>query len=121
MVYYPPCHLREQEIGTPYVELLKMIPGIELEFISGGFYCCGLAGVMGFKREYHESSVQLGSPLIQKIRGINPDKIVTDCLSCRLQFNQLLPYEVVHPIEILHESYEGYQDQRKPFSSGANR
>ena len=38
MVYYPPCHLREQEIGQPYVELLKMIPGID----SGSYQRCFL-------------------------------------------------------------------------------
>lgn len=107
MAYYPPCHLREQEIGQPYMDLLKGIPGMTLEVISGAFYCCGLAGVMGFKREYHEVSVQLGSPLMEKLRTVHPKRIVTDCLSCRLQFNQLLPYEVVHPIEILRESYAG--------------
>lgn len=105
LVYYPPCHLREQEIGTPYLELLKMIPGIELEPIQGRFYCCGLGGIMGFKREFHETSVQLGSNLMGKIRKMDPERLVTDCLSCRMQFNQLLPYKVVHPIEILHESY----------------
>jgi len=30
---------------------------------------------------------------------------VTDCLSCRLQFNQLLPHKVLHPVEILREAY----------------
>jgi Fe-S oxidoreductase len=42
---------------------------------------------------------------MEKIREINPDRIVTDCLSCRLQFNPLLPYEVVHPIEVLRDAY----------------
>ena len=105
IAYYPPCHLREQEIGQPYVELLKGIPDTTLQVISGAFYCCGLAGVMGFKRDFHDTSVQLGRPLMEKIRTVNPDRIVTDCLSCRLQFKQLLPYDVVHPIEILNESY----------------
>jgi glycerol-3-phosphate dehydrogenase subunit C len=113
MVYYPPCHLREQEIGQPYMELLKTIPGIDLEVISGAFYCCGLAGIMGFKRQYHETSVQLGSSLMEKIRTLNPQRIVTDCLSCRLQFNQLLPYDVLHPIEILQESYARYGAREK--------
>jgi len=121
MAYYPPCHLREQEIGQPYVDLLKRIPGMTLEVISGAFYCCGLAGVMGFKREYHETSLQLGSPLMEKIRTVNPERIVTDCLSCRLQFKQLLPYEVAHPIEILRESYVDYQNQRKPLVGGGGR
>ncbi len=104
-VYYPPCHQREQEFGQPYLELLGLIPGMKLEAIQGNLYCCGLAGVMGFKRDFHEASIELGSRLIGKIREKNPEILVTDCLSCRLQFKQLLPNEVVHPVEILREAY----------------
>ena len=105
MVYYPPCHLREQNIGKPYLELLKLIPGITLEPIKGELFCCGMAGIMGFKREFHDASIHLGSRLMHKIRELNPENIVTDCLSCRLQFAQLTPYRVFHPIEILKQSY----------------
>ena len=105
MVYYPPCHLREQEIGEPYSELLRLIPGISLETIDGAFYCCGMAGIMGFKRDFHEVSVAMGARLMEKIRVIHPEWLVSDCLSCRIQFNQLLPYKVLHPIEILRQAY----------------
>ncbi len=108
MVYYPPCHLREQNIGKPYLELLKIIPGITLESITGAFYCCGMAGIMGFKREFHQASIHLGSKLMHKIKELNPENIVTDCLSCRLQFTQLTPHRVIHPIEILNQSYSGH-------------
>jgi len=104
-VYFPPCHQREQEFGQPYLELLGLIPDLELEAIQGNLFCCGLAGVMGFKRDFHQASIKLGSRLIEKIREMNPERIVTDCLSCRLQFSQLLPYPVLHPIEVLKESY----------------
>ena len=87
------------------MDLLRLIPGINLETIEGRFYCCGLGGIMGFKREFHENSVQLGGDLMKKIREMNPERLVTDCLSCRMQFHQLSPVEVVHPIEILLESY----------------
>ena len=103
MVYFPPCHQREQKVGRPYLNLLQEIPGIELEAIKGELYCCGMAGIMGFKREFHEVSTQLGSRLMDKIKELNPEYIVTDCLSCRLQFNQMLPYKVFHPIEILKQ------------------
>jgi len=106
MVYYPPCHLREQNIGRPYQELLSLLPDIDLEPIDGALDCCGMAGIMGFKKVFHESSVQLGKRLMHKIKQAQPDRLVTDCLSCRLQFKQLLPYEVYHPIELLKESYE---------------
>jgi glycerol-3-phosphate dehydrogenase subunit C len=104
-VYYPPCHQREQEFGQPYLDLLALIPGMALESIRGNLYCCGLAGVMGFKQDFHEESIKLGSRLMDKIKKLNPELLVTDCLSCRLQFNQLLTTRVLHPIEILWEAY----------------
>ena len=108
MVYYPPCHLREQDIERPYLGLLALIPDLTLEQVDSSLYCCGMAGIMGFKREFHRSSMKMGSPLMAKIKAMNPDKLVTDCLSCRLQFNQMAPYKVYHPIEILKEAYANY-------------
>ncbi len=105
MLYYPPCHLREQNIGRPYQKLLNLLPNINLESIDGCLDCCGMAGIMGFKKDFHETSVQLGNRLKAKIMELMPEKLVTDCLSCRLQFNQLLPYKVFHPIEILNQAY----------------
>jgi glycerol-3-phosphate dehydrogenase subunit C len=39
---------------------------------------------------------------------MDPDLLATECLSCRLQFNQMTAYPVNHPIEILRQSYENY-------------
>ena len=116
MVYFPPCHLREQDIGRPYQDLLEKIPGISLEPIKGNLFCCGMAGIMGFKREFHQASIHLGSRLMHKIKELNPENIVTDCLSCRLQFTQLTPYKVIHPIEILNDAYSWFYP-----SSGGGR
>ncbi len=76
-----------------------------MKAIGGSLDCCGMAGIMGFKKDFHEPSIKLGSRLMEKIRDLEPDSIVTDCLSCRLQFNQFLPYPVLHPIEVLRRSY----------------
>jgi len=110
MVYYPPCHLREQNIGRPYEELLNLLPGVNLEPVDGSLYCCGMGGIMGFKREFHDTSIHLGNKLMAKIKELDPAMLVTDCLSCRLQFKQLLPYKVYHPIEILKDAYKGNHD-----------
>ena len=109
MVYYPPCHLREQRIGRPYHYLMSLIPGISVEAISGD-YCCGNAGIMGFKKEFHHLSIRIGSPLIAKIKSMNPEMLATDCLSCRMQFNQLTSFKVLHPIQIIKESYNQYRE-----------
>lgn len=108
MVYYPPCHLREQGIGMPYLDLLALIPGISVETFQSNSYCCGIAGIMGFKQDFHKASIHLGSRLIAKIKQRAPDNLITDCLSCRLQFNQMTAYPVNHPIEVLRQSYENY-------------
>lgn len=109
MAYYPPCHLREQKIGQPYAELLSLTSETAIETIEGAFHCCGIAGIMGFKRDFHDVSTGMGRRLMDKIREIDPERLVSDCLSCRIQFNQLLPYRVHHPIEILEASYAGVE------------
>lgn len=108
MAYFPPCHLREQKIASPYVDLLNLVPKIDLKKIEGAFYCCGIAGIMGFKRDFHAVSVTMGNRLMDKIKLINPERLLCDCLSCRLQFNQLVPCQVSHPVEILSEAYASY-------------
>jgi len=101
--YFPPCHLREQKIGIPYLDLLRRVPGLEVEAIQGT-YCCGNAGITGFKSRSYHLSVRIGSPLMAKAKQMNPDFIATDCLSCRMQFQQLAPFRVLHPVEILQAS-----------------
>jgi glycerol-3-phosphate dehydrogenase subunit C len=105
MAYYAPCHLKEQNMGQPWAELLGHVPGISLEGVGGPFDCCGLSGIMGFKKEFHNISLAMGRELMDKIRAIDPETLVSDCLSCRIQFNQALPYPVLHPVEVLNAAY----------------
>ncbi len=106
MVYYPPCHQREQGIGSPYETLLSRIPGLTVARVGGAMDCCGMGGSLGYKQSFHEKSIALGRPLMEKIQAAAPEAIITDCLSCRLQFQHLLPHPVHHPLEILARAYE---------------
>lgn len=105
MVYFAPCHLREQKMGRPYLDLMKLIPELQIDPVGGEYDCCGMGGVFGYKEHFHQKSLDLGGPLMTKIRVRNPQAIVTDCISCRLQFNHCLPYPVFHPLEILARAY----------------
>jgi len=107
LVYFVPCHQREQQIGRPYLELLQGISGLTLDVVDGPYDCCGMGGNMGFKKNFHAASLRLAGPVLNKIRDLNPDGIVTDCLSCRLQFMHALPYPVYHPMEILMAAFGG--------------
>ena len=106
MVYFAPCHQREQGIGSPYEKLLALIPGLEIVRVGGAMDCCGMGGSLGFKESFYEKSIELGRPLFRKIEAAAPEAIITDCLSCRLQFEHLLPYDVFHPLEVLSRAYE---------------
>lgn len=108
VAYFAPCHQRQQGIGQPWVNLLGLVPETQTEKVGDAFDCCGLGGIMGFKKDFHETSLAIGARLTDKIRVADPERVATDCLSCRLQFQQMLPYEVFHPIEILRESYRNY-------------
>ena len=110
VAYYPPCHMREQKMGKPYYELLGLIPGMSLDGIDE-IYCCGNAGIMGFKEYFHPLSIKIASRLIARLKKMDPELIATDCLSCRLQFHQVTPYRVLHPLEVIRESYANYQEQ----------
>ncbi|SMC25672.1 glycerol-3-phosphate dehydrogenase subunit C [Desulfacinum hydrothermale DSM 13146] len=100
-VYFEPCHQREQENGGSYPDLLWRIPGFQVEPVGSSTDCCGMGGSLGYKKEFHAMSLELGRRLFEKIRSADPDGIITDCLSCRLQFRHNLSYPVLHPLEIL--------------------
>lgn len=105
MVYFAPCHQREQNMGRPYLELLSRVPGLVVDTV-GDAECCGMGGNFGFKADFHAKSLAIGNPLMAKIRERAPKAIVTECISCRLQFLHSLPYPVFHPLEILAKAYQ---------------
>jgi glycerol-3-phosphate dehydrogenase subunit C len=75
--------------------------------------CCGMGGSLGYKENFYDKSIELGMPLIKKIIDTDPHAVITECLSCRLQFQHQLPYPVYHPIEILLCAYEGIKTKER--------
>ncbi|MBF0573684.1 MAG: FeS-binding protein [Desulfamplus sp.] len=106
--YYAPCHQREQYIGQPYLKLLEYVPSLTIKLIGGSMDCCGIGGHLGFKKTFHEKSLKSGEPLFTKIKSSDTQSIITDCLSCRFQFENFILKQrdstiqkVFHPVEIL--------------------
>jgi len=101
--YHQPCHQRAQGIGQPALELLRLIPGVEVWPLDAG--CCGAAGTFGFKREYYEIAQAVGDELRQALLSARTPRSVSECESCRWQMEHLAPTKAVHPISILWEAY----------------
>ncbi len=100
--YHSPCHL-ERMGGVIYsVEILRMIPGLDLRLLHSE--CCGISGTYGFKKECDQISQDIGSDLFMQIESINPDIVITDCETCKWQIEMNTPYKVLHPVSILSKA-----------------
>ncbi len=69
--------------------------------VGGALDCCGMGGHLGYKKPFHNLSLKTGQSLFKKIESERNRTVVTDCLSCRLQFSQVFDRKVLHPIELL--------------------
>jgi glycerol-3-phosphate dehydrogenase subunit C len=100
--YFAPCHLRALGIGFPALEILGLIPGLEIDYIDAD--CCGLGGTFGFKKEKYEISQEIGRDLAEAIDRMKPEVVLSDCEGCRLQIRHLTGLSVLHPIQILRDA-----------------
>lgn len=102
--YHAPCHQERlgQEIFT--VELLKMVPGLELILLDSN--CCGIAGTYGFKKENYEVSKAIGTPLFNQIKSVAPDFVACECETCKWQIEMHTGLPVKNPVSILAEALD---------------
>ena len=98
-VYHTPCHM--QRMGTQFytIELLKLIPGMELTVLEQK--CCGIAGTFGFKKENYELSQKIGASLYEDIREAHAQMVITDCETCKWQIEGGTGMKVYNPITLL--------------------
>lgn len=103
-LYHAPCHLRAQGIGRPSLQMLGLLPGIDVTDADAG--CCGIAGNYGFKADKHHVSMEVGRVLFQKIRESGVEAGVSDCGTCRLQISQATGIRMLHPVTLLRQAYD---------------
>ena len=104
VAYHTPCHM--EKLGWAYysIELLKLIPNIELTILDS--QCCGIAGTYGFKKENYKTSQDIGEPLFKQIEALDIDYVVTDCETCKWQIEMSTSKRCEHPISILSNALE---------------
>lgn len=105
VAYHTPCHM--EKLGWSYysIELLKMIPSVELTVLDS--QCCGIAGTYGFKKENYETSQAIGESLFRKIEALGCDLVATDCETCKWQIEMSTSKKVEHPLSILASAIYG--------------
>ncbi len=101
--YHQPCHQRSLEIGTPGLDLLRLIPGLDVEYIDRG--CSGMAGTFGLKSKNFRTSLRAGRPLLRRLRDRDIEFGSTECGACRLQMEHNTSKRTLHPIKLLSLAY----------------
>jgi glycerol-3-phosphate dehydrogenase subunit C len=103
--YHVPCHLRVQNLGLKTRDVLRLIPGTEIEPIER---CSGHNGTYGVKKEYRETSMKIGKPVFSKVKNAAPDYYASDCPMAGHQIESGLgadPKPPTHPLRLLRIAY----------------
>jgi glycerol-3-phosphate dehydrogenase subunit C len=106
--YHAPCQQRAHRIGKPALEILGLIPGLDLR--ESQARCCGIAGTYGYKVEKYQIAMAVGEELFQFVRQQGSDIRFTACDSetCRWQLEHGTAIPSRHPIEVLAAAYGLY-------------
>ncbi len=102
-IYHQPCHLKVQAIGTPSLEVLPLIPGMQIEDADAG--CCGISGSYGFKADRRDISLKIGAKLFSRVKASGADRCVCECGPCRLQIEGGTGVKALHPLTVLRQAY----------------
>ena len=103
--YHVPCHLRVQNLGLKTRDVLRLVPGTEVEPIER---CSGHNGTYGVKKEFRDVSMKIGRPVFGKVRTAAPDHYASDCPMAGHQIEAGLGEGAkppTHPITLLRMAY----------------
>jgi len=102
--YHVACHLRVQNIGLKTRDVLQLVPGTTVEPIER---CSGHNGTYGVKREFRDTSMKIGRPVIQRVEASGADFYASDCPMAGHQIESGLndAPSPTHPLTLLRMAY----------------
>ncbi len=101
ILFHGHCHEKAVTGTGASVELLRRIPGAEVQELDAG--CCGMAGSFGFESEHYDISMRIGaSRLFPAVRAASPDALIAATgVSCRQQIQHGTGRTARHPAELV--------------------
>jgi len=105
IAYQVACHLRVQNIGLKTRDALQLVPDTEVQAIER---CSGHDGTYAVKREFHEISMKIGKPVVNRVRQAGADYYSSDCPMAGHQIENGLEdnSEPTHPLTLLRKAYD---------------
>ena len=86
--YHVPCHQRVQNIGLKTREMLELVPDTRVEAIER---CSGHNGTYAVKSEFHDISMKIGRPVMERVANAGCDHYTSDCPMAGEQIQNGLP------------------------------
>ncbi|WP_299967869.1 FAD-binding oxidoreductase [uncultured Roseobacter sp.] len=101
------CHQKAQDAVTPMLDLLKCIPGVEVNMIETS--CCGMAGAFGYAPDTIDVSLRMAKlDLFPALEAAPKDAlVVADGTSCRHQIADGTPRRALHVARLLDQALAG--------------
>ncbi|MHB1169320.1 MAG: (Fe-S)-binding protein, partial [Longimicrobiales bacterium] len=117
VTYDAPCHLHHgQRITRAPLDVLATIPGVELIPLDDSEECCGGAGIYGI--QHPDLGGRIVNDKLDAIARTGAEVVVTGNPGCIMQIGAGLVLRgddrpVLHPIELLDESYRRAGDMNE--------
>ena len=103
VAYHAPCQQQGHGIGKPALELLSLIPELDVRELNAR--CCGIAGTYGLKAEKYEIAMAVGSDLFGQVQASGAASVACDSETCRWQITHGTGRTSAHPIDYLYRAY----------------
>jgi glycerol-3-phosphate dehydrogenase subunit C len=102
--YHVACHQRVQKIGMKTRDILSLIPDTTIDAIER---CSGHDGTYAIKKEFHQASMKILKPVVNRVKKADPDVYTSDCPMAGQYISAGLNdgSETVHPISLLKQAY----------------
>ncbi|SEM32819.1 FAD/FMN-containing dehydrogenase [Bradyrhizobium sp. OK095] len=100
------CHQKSFGAFKPVEQVLRLVPGLEVETIESS--CCGMAGAFGYGADTYNASIEMAElSLLPAVRRADQNTlVVADGTSCRHQIHDGTQREALHVARVLAMSLD---------------
>lgn len=100
------CHQKSFGAFKPVEQVLRLVPGLEVETIESS--CCGMAGAFGYGADTYDASIEMAElSLLPAVRRADQTTlVVADGTSCRHQIHDGAGREALHVARVLAMSLD---------------
>jgi Fe-S oxidoreductase len=104
VAYHAACHQRVQNVGAKTREVLALIPDTEITAIER---CSGHDGTYAVKKEFHEASMKIVRPVVNRVKKAAADHYGSDCPMAghHIEHGMADGSRTEHPISLLRRAY----------------